>query len=196
MAIAQRADRRADLLEVAARLFSRQGYHGTSMQNLAEEVGVLRGSLYAHIDSKEDLLFEIVDRGADRFMSRMNQVVLSELSPKDKLRRAVLAHVTTVAEHLQAATVFLNDWRLLSPQRRALILEKRDRYEALVREIIEEGIEWGDFPEELDAGMAAIFVLSVVNWLYQWFDPSGPRTADDLASLLSEMILSGLIGGP
>lgn len=192
MALSERTHRRDQMLEVAARLFSERGYHGTSMQHLAQGLGILRGSLYAHISSKEDLLFDIVDRGADRFISRMEEVLASDLSPEEKVRLGVLAHVATVAEHPEASAVFLNDWRFLSKDRREEILAKRDLYESLVREVVEEGIEWGVFPEDLDAKLAAIFILSVVNWLHQWYDPSGPLSPDEVADRLSAMILTGL----
>jgi AcrR family transcriptional regulator len=184
--------RRDQLLTAAAELFSERGYHGTSMQHLAERLGILRGSLYAHISSKEDLLFEIVDRGADRFITRMEEVVASDGPPSQKLRQALSAHVTTVAEHMEASTVFLNDWRFLSDERRDLIQAKRDLYESLVQEIIEEGIEWGVFAEDLDARHATIFVLSTANWVYQWYRPDGPLSADEIAAMFSEMIEKGL----
>jgi AcrR family transcriptional regulator len=184
--------RRDQLLTAAAELFSDRGYHGTSMQHLAERLGILRGSLYAHISSKEDLLFEIVDRGADRFITRMEEVVASDAPPSQKLRQALSAHITTVAEHMEASTVFLNDWRFLSDERRDLIQAKRDLYESLVQEIIEEGIEWGVFAEDLDARHATIFVLSTANWVYQWYRPDGPLSPDEIAAMFSEMIEKGL----
>lgn len=194
MALAERTHRRDQLLQVAARLFSERGYNGTSMQHLAERLGILRGSLYAHIASKEDLLYEILNRGADRFITRMEEVVASDASPDEKLRRAVGAHIATVAEHMDASTVFLNDWRFLSGERRDEILAKRDLYEALVREIVEEGLEWGMFDEDLDPKFAALLVLSVVNWLYQWYQPDGPSSPEEITAVLSEMILDGLRG--
>lgn len=164
------------------------------MQHLAQGLGILRGSLYAHIDSKEDLLFDIVDRGADRFISRMEEVITGEQDPIGKVKLAVRAHVTTVTEHLEAATVFLNDWRFLSPERRDEIQAKRDLYESLLREIVEEGIEWGQFPDHVNPKLAAIFILSTVNWLYQWYDPKGTLPPEDVADRLSELILGGLKG--
>ena len=192
MAIAETTHRRDQLLTAAAELFSERGYHGTSMQHLAERLGILRGSLYAHISSKEDLLFEIVDRGADRFITRMEEVVASEAPPSEKLKQALSAHISTVAEHMEASTVFLNDWRFLSDERRELIQAKRDLYESLVQEIIEEGIEWGVFAENLDPRGATIFVLSTANWVYQWYRADGPLSPDEIASMFSEMIENGL----
>lgn len=195
VAVSEKLHRRDQMLEVAARLFSERGYHGTSMQHLAEGLGILRGSLYAHIESKEDLLFDIVDRGADRFISRLEEVVTSEVSPDEKVRLAVLAHVETVAEHLDASKVFLSDWRFLSDDRKDAIQAKRDLYESLMREIVEEGIEWEVFSESVDPKFGAIFILSTVNWLYQWYRPDGDLATDQVARILSNLILSGLGSG-
>lgn len=195
MALAEREHRRDQLLDLASRLFSSRGYHGTSMQHIAEGLGILRGSIYAHIASKEDLLFDIVDRGADRFISRMEEVVASDVPPEQKVRMALAAHMTTVAEHMEASTVFINEWRFLSDDRRLEILAKRDLYESLVREIVEEGIEWGTFPESIEPKFAAILILSVANWLYQWFEPSGSLSPQEIADNFADMILNGLTGG-
>lgn len=194
MAVTERAHRREELFRLAARLFSEKGYHGTSMQHLAEGMGILRGSLYAHIDSKEELLFDIVDRGADRFLTRLEEVVASDAPPNEKIHLAISAHISTVAEHLEASTVFLNDWRFLSPERQEIIQTKRDLYESLVREIVEEGVEWGAFPEDLDVKFAGLLILSAVNWVYQWYDPEGPLTPEEIADRFGKMILEGLTG--
>jgi len=188
-------DRRERLLEVAARIFSERGYNGASMQDLAEGLGILRGSIYAHIDSKEDLLYEIVDRGADRFISSLQAVAGTDESASDKLRAALLAHVETVAEHMEAATVFLNDWKLLSPKRRKAVVAKRNIYQSLIREIVDEGIRRGEFRKSLDPKFATLVVLSCVNWLYQWYDPKGALRPPEIASQFSEMILKGFSKG-
>jgi AcrR family transcriptional regulator len=194
MAVTERAHRREELLKAAAGLFSRRGYHGTSMGDLADSMGILRGSLYSHINSKEDLLFDIVDQGADRFITRMEEVVASEDPPTDKVRLAIEAHVTTVAEHLDASTVFLNEWRYLSGDKLDTIQAKRDLYESLISEIVEEGIEWGAFPEELDPKFATLLILSVVNWLYQWYDPEGEKSLEQIVEIFTALLLGGLKG--
>ncbi|MCA1840666.1 MAG: TetR/AcrR family transcriptional regulator [Actinomycetota bacterium] len=191
MALAQPIPRREQILKLAAHLFSEKGYNGTSMQDLADGLGILRGSIYAHIDSKEDLLFEIVDRGADRFITRITEVASSQGDPAEKLRAALLAHITTVAEHLDASTVFLNDWRLLSPDKKRKINNKRRRYENVVESLICEGIASGAFAPDLDARFATLTFLSTVNWLYQWYDPDGQLTAQQVANRFAEILIQG-----
>ena len=90
-----RSARRHEMIEAAARLFSERGYHGTSMQHLADALGLQRGSLYAHIGSKEDLLFDVVDEGAERFLERAREAAAAPASPAVKLRRLLIGHVAT-----------------------------------------------------------------------------------------------------
>lgn len=191
MAIAE-VQRRDQLLRAAARLFSRHGYHGTSMQDVAEEVGILRGSLYAHIDSKEDILFAIVAEGAARFLEGMAKVIASDAPADQKVRAAIRFHMKTVAEHIESATVFLNDWKFLSETRRSSIEEHRDRYAAMVGAIIEEGVRDSTLREDLDTGLTVLLILSAANWMYQWYDPDGPSAPEELADAFGEMILSGI----
>ena len=188
--------RRDDVLGAAARLFSERGYHGTSMQHLADKVGILRGSIYAHISSKEDLLFEIVDSGADRFISRLQDIVASDVAPEDKLRAAIEAHVLTVVDQMDAATVFLNDWRFLSGRRRKQIEQKRRTYDEMVSRVISEGIDSGNLRKDLDVKFATLLVLSAVNWLYQWYDAGGPSSPQDIARIYGDMIITGFGAKP
>jgi len=195
MAVTAGTHRKDQILEVAARLFSHSGYNGTSMQRLAEGLGILRGSIYAHISSKEDLLFEIVEGGADRFLERMSRVIGSDEPATTKLRSAFVAHIETVSEHLDAATVFLNDCRFLTGRRRRVIEEKRSRYEQMIRSLISQGVDEGVLDARTDPKFAALLILSSMNWLYQWYDPKGKQTPQQIADQFSEMILNGLASG-
>ena len=170
MALAEKtaSPRRAQLVATAARLFSERGYHGTSMQDLGSALGILRGSLYAHIGSKEELLFEVVTEGADRFLDRGAAAADSEGSWADRLRALLIGHVETAAQHLDASTVFLNEWRYLSPELRDIIQNKRDAYESIVRDIVEGGVRAGEFRADADVRFAATLVLSAGNWTYTW----------------------------
>src|SRR5687768_16049411 len=103
------------------------------MQHLADALGLQRGSLYAHIGSKQELLFDVVEEGANRFLERGEQALNMQALAAVRLRRMIVGHVETVIEHLYVATVFLNEWLYLSPDLASVVQVKRDRYECMVR---------------------------------------------------------------
>ncbi len=186
--------RRAEMVAVAARLFSERGYHGTSMQHLAEALGLQRGSLYAHIGSKEELLFDVVNEGADRFIERGERARDMNALATVRLRRLLVGHIETAIEHLNAATVFLNEWRYLSPELKELVQAKRDHYETLVRTIINDGIAAGDFRTDANVRFAARLVLSAGNWTYAWYRPGGELGPTEIGERFAELIVRGLEG--
>lgn len=194
MALAEktRSPRRAELVGVAARLFSERGYHGTSMQHLGEALGIQRGSLYAHIGAKEDLLFDVVDEGADRFLEHGEAALAVDGSATIRLTRLLVDHVRTATDHLEASTVFLSEWRYLSPERRAAIQAKRDRYETIVRGIVDQGIASGEFRADADVRFAATLFLSAANWVYTWYRPGGELTPEDIGRRFADLIVKGL----
>src|SRR5881275_3783552 len=124
--------RRTELTRAAARLFAQKGYHGTSIGDLAEALGVQKGSLYAHIESKQDLLYETMRDGAAAFHAALDAIP-DELPATEKIRLALRGHLRVVAEQLDVATVFVREWRYLQGERRGEIVAARRRYEERFR---------------------------------------------------------------
>jgi AcrR family transcriptional regulator len=163
------------------------------MEHLGRALGLQRGSLYAHIGSKEELLFDVVDQGAERFLEMARRTASSGGPAAVRLRALLVGHVSTAAQHMDAATVFLNEWRYLSPGPRAQIQAKRDLYESVVRTTIAEGVASGEFAPSVDAAMAGRLVLSAGNWIYTWYRPDGALSPAAIGEQLSELILDGLV---
>ena len=161
------------------------------MQHLGEALGLLRGSLYAHIGSKEELLFEVVDEGADRFLERGRAALGIGGPAGGRLKALLVAHIETAIEHMDAATVFLNEWRYLSDERRAVVVDKRHRYEDMMRSVIEEGMRTGEFRRDLDVPLAARLVLSAGNWTYSWYRPGGDLSPTQIAEMYADMLVQG-----
>lgn len=185
-------ERVAQIYASGAQLFSQYGYHGTTIRQIAAALDLQGGSLYAHIHAKEDVLWGIIAQAADEFFAAVTPITQSDLPPAEKLRAALRAHVGVVAGNLDAATVYFHDWKFLSPERRDAIRSRRDGYEALFRAIIAEGVGAGAF-RPLDDKFAALLVLSVGNWLYQWYRADGPLAPDEVADEFADLILDGLM---
>ena len=139
------ATRRSELRREAARLFAERGYHGTSIGDLAEALGVQKATLYAHIASKQDLLYETMRDGADAFHAGLDAIP-EDLPAVEKIRLALRAHLRVVAEQLDVATVFVQEWRYLEGERRDEIVAERRRYEERIRALFREGRELGRAP--------------------------------------------------
>jgi AcrR family transcriptional regulator len=183
--------RREELTRTAARLFADRGYHGTSLADLAEALGMQKASLYHHIDSKEDLLWEVAWAGAEAFHAALDSVPEDAPVP-EKIRLALRAHLRVVGEQLDAATVFTREWRALDGDRRERFLAERRRYEERIRELFREGVEVGDLRTDLDVATAALLFLSAANWAYTWLRPGGDT--DALADRFFALLLDGMRG--
>src|SRR5438445_4690204 len=135
--------RRNELTRAAARLFAEKGYRGTSIGDVAEALGVQKGSVYAHIESKADLLWEVARDGAAAFHTALDAV--PEDGPiVERIRAALRAHLRVVAEQLDVATVFVREWRYLHGERRGEFLAERRRSGGRFRAPVRGGRGGGD----------------------------------------------------
>lgn len=183
--------RKDEVLAAAIALFSRKGYHGTTVRDIADESGMLSGSLYAHYPSKEEMLFDIVQRAAEQFITGIAPIVGSDHPASAKLRAAMRSHLRVMAQSRDAAAIYLHEWKALTGARRTTIAEKRNAYEEGLANIIREGVATGEF-RAVDAKFARLLVLSALNWLYQWYDPAGPLGPDAVADKFADLLLHGL----
>ncbi|WP_034386282.1 TetR/AcrR family transcriptional regulator [Deinococcus sp. YIM 77859] len=184
--------RREQIHDVASRLFSERGYHATSMRDLAGELGMQGGSLYAHISGKEELLVEIVQRAARQFDEALLTLRDVPLPAEQKLREAMYRHIRVVADNMESATVFFHEWKHLSPEAYARVTTWRDTIDAFYRDLIRQGLQEGRFRADLDVKMTANLILSAVNWTYTWYRPGGTMTPRDVAERYADMLLGGL----
>jgi AcrR family transcriptional regulator len=183
--------RRTELVRQAARLFAEKGYHGTSTGDLAEAMGVQKGSLYAHISSKADLLWEVAREGAAAFHAALDEVADTG-SPSERIRLALRAHLRVVADQLDVATVFIREWRYLEGARRSEFLAERRRYEERFAALFRDGRELGELRTDLDDATATLLTLSAANWAYTWLRAGEPT--DDLADRFFALLLDGMRG--
>ena len=183
--------RKIELTRAAARLFAERGYHGTSVGDLADALGVQKGSLYSHIEAKSDLLWEVAREGSEAFHAALDAI--PEDGPAvERIRAALRAHLRVVAEQLDIATVFVREWRYLDGERKEQFVKERRRYEERFRALFREGREHGELRADLDDEAAALLVLSAANWAYTWLWPGSDT--DALADRFTTVIVDGIRG--
>ena len=185
------ATRREQLTREAARLFADRGFHGTSMGDLADAVGLQKGSLYSLTGSKQELLLETMRGGARAFHAALDAVP-EDAPAVERVRLALRGPLRVVSEQLDVSTVFTREWRYLEDAGREEIVEERRRYEERWRALFREGVESGGLRTDLDAGAATRLVLSAANWAYTWLEPG--RDTDELADRFTAILVDGIRG--
>ena len=190
--------RRQAIEDVASDLFRERGYAATSIRDIARALSVQGASLYAHVTSKEDVLWAIVDRAASRFEAAADQAAREAETrrpgdPAEAVAALVRGHIEVLTGDVDEAGVFVHEWRALGPERRSAILDRRDAYEARFRRHIEDGVAVGAFAMT-DPAIAAGALLSAINGVATWYDPKGrlpaARIADHLVDLSLRMLSS------
>ncbi|GJQ25810.1 MAG: TetR family transcriptional regulator [Phycisphaerae bacterium] len=184
-------DRKAEIHRVACRLFREKGFAGTSVREIAEQVGILGGSLYSHIAGKDDLLWEILAASAERFFAAIRPIVEADWGAMQKLRAAIVAHVGVITCDLDAAAVYTFEWRHLPEDRRAAFTARRDEYERLFRGLVEQAMR-ERFIGASSAASATLFILSALNWVSVWYRPDGPMSGEDVGAMLADYLFEGL----
>lgn len=183
---------REDVIAAAGRLFATRGYHGTSMRDLGKELGLHGSSLYSHVTSKEDLLVAVVERGAERFEASAAAALTSSGTSLERLRSLIAGHIDVVLDHADEAKTFLDEAGSLDPDRRAVIVGARNRYEQSFRDVLTEGADDGTFAD-LDPKLATIFILSILNAVERWFDPAGPLDREALVREIERFVEKSLV---
>jgi AcrR family transcriptional regulator len=182
---------RNEILDAAAQIFSQKGYHGTSMQDIAVAVNLQKASLYHHVSSKQEILFDLLNRALDILIERVSNAIEGSVSPEDKLRLAMRAYLETLADYQSLAAILLLEHRSLEPGYQARHFPRRDRFEQVWRDLIQEGKEAGVFNCS-DASLSARALLGVMNWTITWFRKDGPLSATEISSQFTDLFIHGL----
>jgi AcrR family transcriptional regulator len=179
--------------ETALTLFARVGYHGTTMNDIARELGIKKPSLYVHVRAKQDLLRDLILETEERLLAEFHEAVASTDDAREQLRRAMEAAVRRHALHPRQALVGNRDMSALDEPHRERVHELRVEHERSFRSIIERGTEQGVFDVE-SPRFASFALLEMAVSVARWFDPAGPASADELARQYGEFAVR-LVGG-
>ena len=186
-----RPSRWNEIVDAAAALFQEKGFASTSLEDIATEVGMWKGSLYHYINSKEELLLAVVQEPADRLLNDLREVAALDLPPAEKLRLVTQAHGRVLETTFVYTSVYLQE---VAGRRRSAEWSSRDReYVQMITRIIQDGINRGDFAAQMDARTATFALLGALNWTTRWFRPDGPLTAGKFAEQICNTFLNGVL---
>jgi AcrR family transcriptional regulator len=192
-----RKRRDQEVLDAAAKVFYERGYADASVQDVADELGILKGSLYHYIETKEDLLFRLLEELHDEVQAILEEVAAAEgLKPLQSLALYVRKQVQFNLENLPRVAVYYNDYERLSPDRRAQIVARRKLHERFVAELIERAQELGEASSELDARLLSNFIHGTIIWTYRWYRPGGKVGREKLIDTCEAFVMRGVVGAP
>jgi AcrR family transcriptional regulator len=186
--------RRRAIDDIASRLFHTNGFAATSIRDIAKALDIQAASLYAHVASKDDLLWTIVEQAATALEEAADRAIVESAGGDavELLAALVEAHVEVVTAVPERSSVFVTEWRHLSADRRAAIGDRRDAYERRFRDAIQDGVAGGVL-RATDAAIAATFVLTALNGIATWYRPDGRLSADRVADHYVELALRSLL---
>ena len=185
------AERRQQIISLAAGLFDKSGYTNTTMDDIAREVGVAKPTLYHYFPSKDDILHAIHEEFIDLLISRHEARAGTGLRPEQLLLEAMADILELMETHRGHVRVFFEHHRELPAEARGPIRVKRDRYEKIVEDLIGEGIEMGVL-RQTDAHLATLATFGMCNWAYQWYRPGGPLRSREIAYQFWNFLIYGL----
>jgi AcrR family transcriptional regulator len=191
-----KTNRQAEVTRAASEIFARKGYRAASIQDVADKVGVLKGSLYYYIDSKEDLLWWIIEDVHAESSEILAESRALDVSPIERIRIFIVRHIEWYLNNLDEVSVFFHEWRHLTGDRLRTVKARRRGYEEAIRDLMAAARDSGDISPELELKYASLYVLAAVNAVPDWYRPKGSESAAHIAEAYANMTVGLLTGSP
>lgn len=187
------ARREQEVLDAAAKVFFSRGYADASVQDIADELGILKGSLYHYIDSKEDLLFRLIIEVHDDVQAIIEDVdALTDAGPLERLHEYFVRQAAYMTRNLAKLAIYYHDMDQLSGSRHNDLTAKRMVHARYVADLIKEGQAAGEVDKSLDSQLMSQFAFGTLIWMYRWYKPNGKFKANDVAVGLADFITRSL----
>lgn len=183
---------REDILEAAAQVFRQKGFHGASMANIAEAVNLQKASLYHHVSSKQEILFELLDRALELLLERVSPIATQSIPADERLCLMIHEYLQILAENTDLSAVLLFEHRSLEGKQHARHVPNRDKFESLWRDVLADGVRTKRFVCD-DIPLTARAILGIMNWTITWYRPNGALTIAQVADQYSKLLLNGLL---
>ncbi|MBI1851761.1 MAG: TetR/AcrR family transcriptional regulator [Planctomycetes bacterium] len=186
--------KKLEILRGAAGAFRERGFEGAGMRDIAEAIGMAPGALYYYFKSKDDLLYFCQDYSLDRLLVEAAAIEKRRLPADEKLQLLIEAQLSCMLDELGGSAAHLEFHALPSRLLRGIIA-KRDRYEAILRRIVEAGVRSRVFAP-LDPKLVSLAILGAINWTIKWYRPGGGLGPQEIAETFSRLLIHGLSGRP
>ena len=183
------------IFTAAARLFSEKGYRGASLQDLAQEVGIRKASLYHYVANKEELLYQIFLHVGERIQAQFLRIRRDCPHPLERIRRFISCYLSFVMTDKSAFQIFLTEKKELDPGHRERVEAICDLLNNLMREAIIQAKEEGLIPGHVKEDLATLFIFGACNWAVGWFSPQGKYSMEEIADYYASLFIGGLEGG-
>jgi TetR/AcrR family transcriptional regulator, cholesterol catabolism regulator len=190
-------DSRQEILRTAARLFQQRGYDATSMNDVAASLKLSKGGLYHHFQSKDEILFEIMNHAMEITQDRVLNPVRTIADPEERLRALIRLHIEVVlSPRDREITVMLHENHPLPPALRKRINARKKDYihflENLMAEVQNKAQHSHQARGKVSPRAAAFALLGMINWIYQWYKPEGDLHAQNLIPQFTDLIFGGI----
>jgi TetR/AcrR family transcriptional regulator, cholesterol catabolism regulator len=186
-------DSRQEILRTAARLFQQRGYDATSMNDVAAALKLSKGGLYHHFQSKDEILFEIMDHAMEITEERVLKPVRGIADPEDRLRALIRLHIDVVlSPRDREITVMLHENHPLPPTLRKRINARKKDYVHFLENLMMEVQKSRRASGRVSPRAAAFALLGMINWIYQWYKPEGDLQAQNLIPQFTDLIFGGI----
>jgi AcrR family transcriptional regulator len=184
------------ILRTSARIFADKGYHSTTMRDISRETGVSLSGLYHYCRSKEELLFLIQDNCFGRVLERLQERLAETRAPVDKLRLVIENHLSFFAANMAEMKVLSHEADSLAGEMHEHVSGKKQQYTQLVRRIMSEVQQAGSEDRQaIDLTVATYALFGMMNWIYNWYDPRGLLSVNELVENVTRLFLSGFLAG-
>lgn len=180
-----------NIRQTAEKLFRERGYAAIGMRELAREVGIEAPSIYNHYKSKDDLLREICQDIAVQFFKAFEAIEGLGDKPAQKIKQLMKAHVSVIAQNLEASEVFFNEWMFLQEPHLSHFNKLRYEYEMKFREVIESGMKQGSF-KKMNSKLVTFAIFSSLNATYDLLKSNKPMAKERIAEDIANLLLNGL----
>ncbi|MCC3777612.1 TetR/AcrR family transcriptional regulator [Streptomyces sp. UNOB3_S3] len=189
--------RRAELLATAAQVFAEHGYRATTVRRIADEAGMLAGSLYYHFDSKESMLDEILTGFLDDLWARYDAVLTAAPGPRETVTALVTASFREIDRHRAAVALYQKESpHLAGNPRFSYLADSRRKFEEMWLGVLRRGVAGGDFRADLDIRLAYRFLRDTVWVAASWYRPGGTHSPEEIARQYLSMVLDGIAPRP